>query len=183
MFIGKAISVVLIALSLPASCQNTRAGRDETTPSGFAVPRYLTLRFGEINARAGPSEDHAKLWTYHAQGMPVQVIAETKDWRRICDPEGGISWVAARMLEGGDAAVIRMKPGPLPVHRDPSPTSAMVASLPPRAVAVMDECKAGWCKIRVGKAKGWAPAAELWGTNPAPQCAGLAAPVVAEPAP
>ncbi len=179
MFIGKAITAVLLALTLPAACQSTRAGRDETTPSGFAVPRYLTLRFGEINARAGPSEDHAKLWTYHAKGMPVQVIAETRDWRRICDPEGGISWVAARMLEGGDPAVIRMKPGVLPLHREASERAAIVASLPPRGVAVMEECQGGWCRLNVGKAKGWAPAAELWGTDPAPQCAGLAAPAVA----
>ena len=179
MIFGKALMGVFLALSLPAACQQNRAGKDDTTPSGFAVPRYLVLRFGEINARAGPSEDHGKLWTYHAKGMPVQVIAETRDWRRICDPEGGVSWVAARMLEGGDGAVIRMKPQPLPLHKSASDRTPVTGTLPVRAVAVLEECQAGWCRISAGRARGWAPAAELWGTDPAPQCTGLPAATVA----
>ena len=175
MFKGKTLASLVAALALVGGCGGERAGRDVSTPSGFAVPRYLMLRFGEINARAGPSEDHARLWTYHAKGMPVQVIAETKEWRRICDPEGGISWVASRMLEGGDG-VIRIKPGTLPLRRSASPASGVVASLAPRGLAHLDRCENGWCRVKVGRAVGWAPMTELWGADPAVQCAGLPAP-------
>ena len=49
------------------------------------MPRYVSLKFGEVNGRQGPSEDDKLLWTYHAKGLPVQIIAETAEWRRIID--------------------------------------------------------------------------------------------------
>ena len=60
--------------------------KDHPTPSGLPVPRYVSLKFDSVNARAGPSDDHRLLWVFHARGLPVQVIAETEDWRRVCDP-------------------------------------------------------------------------------------------------
>ncbi len=179
MFHNRAIWPLIAALALLGGCGGERSGRDATTPSGFTVPRYLVLRFGQINARAGPGEDYEKRGAYTAKGMPVQVIAETKEWRRICDPAGEVSWVAARMLEGGDA-VIRIKPGALPIHRSANPASGVVATLPVRGLAHLDKCdKSGWCRIKVGGARGWAPMSEIWGADPKPQCDGLPAPVAA----
>lgn len=158
-----------------SGCDGERAQRDATTPSGFAVPRYLVLRFNEINGRAGPSEDHRILWTYHAKGLPVQVIAETQDWRRICDPEGGISWVRSRMLEGG-RAVMRTGDTPVSVRRRPDAAAAEVAVLPPKGVAKLDRCEKGWCQVRVGKTHGWTPEDQVWGTGEGMQCEGLPTP-------
>ncbi|HWT52310.1 MAG TPA: SH3 domain-containing protein, partial [Caulobacter sp.] len=70
------------------------------TPSGLDVPRYVSLKYAEVNARNGPDEAHQLLWIYHAKGLPVQVVAETREWRRICDPEGGLAWVHKRTTDG-----------------------------------------------------------------------------------
>ena len=47
---------------------------DRPTPSGLPVPRYVSLKFDTVNARAGPGDDHRLLWVYHARGLPVQVV-------------------------------------------------------------------------------------------------------------
>lgn len=164
----RALSVILLA-ALASGCDAGRGGRDPTTPSGFEVPRYVSLRYDTVNARSGPSEEHRTLWVYHAKGLPVQIVAETEQWRRICDPEGALSWVHMRLIDGG-RTVIRTAPDAVVVRRAPNATSSQIATLAARVVAPLDDCKDGWCAIEIGKTRGWIPASEVWGADPAPQC-------------
>jgi SH3-like domain-containing protein len=161
-------------IALTAACAACgRAGADDNkdhpTPSGLPVPRYVSLKFDNVNARSGPSDDHRLLWVFHAKGLPVQVIAETEDWRRICDPDGQVSWVHRRTTDGR-RMVMRTQKGPATIVSSPNANASVVAYLAPRALAAMDRCKNGWCRIKVGSISGWAPATALWGTVDAPQC-------------
>jgi SH3-like domain-containing protein len=66
---------------------------------------------------------------------------------------------------------MRLKPEPLAMHSGANAESRIKAYLSPRALAELDRCnKEGWCKLKTGRADGWAPAAEVWGTDEAPQC-------------
>ena len=63
------------------------------TPTGLEVPRWVTLKSSQVRARRGPGLDYQILWEYRAAGLPVQVIAETREWRKICDPDGSVAWI------------------------------------------------------------------------------------------
>jgi SH3-like domain-containing protein len=154
-------------LALPALAQV--ASKPRITPSGLPVPRYVALKFDPVNARAGPGDDHRLLWVFHARGLPVQVTAETDEWRRICDPDGGLSWVHKRTTDG-QRTVMRVQPGPAPIRVGPRETAAVAAYLAPRALASLDRCDNGWCKLRVNRVSGWALASDLWGVADTPQC-------------
>ena len=143
--------------------------KQRATPSGLPVPRYVSLKFDPVNARSGPGDDHRLLWVFHARGLPVQVVAETDEWRRICDPDGGLSWVHKRTTDGR-RGVMRVQPGPTAIRAQPRESAAVVAYLAPRATAELDRCDKDWCRLRAGRVSGWAPAAELWGVAEAPQC-------------
>ena len=142
---------------------------ERPTPSGLPVPRYVSLKFDKVNARAGPGDDHRLLWIYRVRGLPVQVVAETAEWRRICDPDGELAWVHKRTTDGR-RTTINMTVQPQPLYRRPKETSRIVAYLKPKAMAALVRCDKGWCKIRADAATGWAPAGELWGTAEAVQC-------------
>jgi SH3-like domain-containing protein len=143
---------------------------ERTTPSGLPVPRYVSLKFDVVNARSAPGDDSRLLWVYRAKGLPVQVVAETPEWRRICDPERGLAWVHRRTTDGR-RTVMRLKPEPLAMHSSANAQSRIKAYLSPRALAELERCdKDGWCKLKAGRADGWAPAAEVWGADEAPQC-------------
>ncbi len=173
MFSNKAAPAFALTLAAlcAAACERGGEERVQSNPSGFKVPRYVSLGSNEINGRAGPSEDHPILWTYTAKGLPVQVVAENEDWRRICDPEGGLSWVKRSLIDG-ERRVMRLKTERLAVRRRPANDAPAVAYLNPRAVAALDHCDKGWCRITVGEEEGWTPESEVWGTAPAPQCRG-----------
>jgi SH3-like domain-containing protein len=163
----------LVVLAL-APLHSLAAGRGEkperVTPSGLPVPRWVVLKFDNVNARSAPGDESRMLWVYHAKGLPVQVVAETAEWRRICDPERGMAWVHRRTTDGRRAAM-RLKAEPLPIHAAANAESRIKAYLAPRALAELDRCdKAGWCRLKAGHTDGWVPAAEVWGTTEEPQC-------------
>lgn len=144
------------------------ADASRPTPSGLPVPRYVVLKFGEVNARAGPGDDHRLMWVYKARGLPVQVVAETREWRRVCDPRGGLAWVHSRTIDG-KRNVLGASP-PAAIRSRPKGDGRVVAHLRPDALAALDRCKDGWCKIKVEKVSGWVPARSVWGATEAPQC-------------
>jgi SH3-like domain-containing protein len=163
-----AFKLVLVALGLTlAGAAWAQAPR--TTPSGLPVPRYVSLKYSPVNARVGPDEEHRLLWTYKAKGLPVQVIAETREWRRICDPEGGVAWVHKRTTDGRRTAM-RVQATPLPLRAQPKAGARISAYLAGRATANLDKCEKGWCRLKADGAAGWAPETEIWGVAPAPQC-------------
>lgn len=142
---------------------------DRQTPSGLPVPRYVSLKYDTTNARAGPGDDTRLLFVFRVKGLPVQVVAETREWRRVCDPDGGLSWVHKRLTDGRRTA-LGLSPEPLAMHKHPMADAQVVAYLKPRALAGLERCDKDWCEIEVGKVKGWVPAKAVWGTQTQALC-------------
>ena len=109
------------------------------------------------------------LWVYRAKGLPVQVVAETREWRRICDPEGGLAWVHKRTTDGRRTAM-RIQPKPLALLANPKEGSKINAWLRGRSTAGLDKCDKGWCRLKAEGASGWVRESEIWGAAPQAQC-------------
>jgi SH3-like domain-containing protein len=166
------IRALLAAAALGAGlgAGSAQAAQERPTPSGLPVPRYVSLKFDKVNARSGPGDDHRLLWIYRVRGLPVQVVAETAEWRRICDPEGQLVWVHKRTTDGRRTAM-NMQGAPAALRRRPKDASRVVAYLSPRAMASLVRCdEHQWCKVRADDVSGWVKAGELWGTSEAIQC-------------
>jgi SH3-like domain-containing protein len=155
--------LALFVLSAPV----VLAAKPATT--AMAQLRYAALKAAPVNARGGPGEDYKALWTFQAKGVPVQIVEESGDWRRVCDPEGGLAWVRARALDSRPR-VMRVQRSDLPLRRTPSMEAKVVAVLAAHATAELLTCKAGWCRITVDHATGWVRAGEVWGAEDRAQC-------------
>lgn len=158
-------ATLMIGLSAGAA----QAAADRPTPSGLPVPRYVSLKFDKVNARSGPGDDHRLLWVYRVRGLPVQVVAETAEWRRICDPEGELVWVHKRTTDGR-RMVMNTHADPAPLRRRPKLDARVAAYLNGRALATLVRCEDDWCRVRAGDVTGWVPQGELWGASEAVQC-------------
>ena len=146
-------AVVFLALMLAGPALAAQP-QERQTPSGMPVPRYVSLKFDKVNARAGPGDDHKLLFVYRVKGLPLQVIAETSEWRRVCDPEGTLAWVHKRVTDGR-RTTINMSAQPvamLLVMAQPWPKSTSLAAA--GATPSPSLAKAGTTKARpVRKAK------------------------------
>jgi SH3-like domain-containing protein len=161
-------AAILCAIAALAGAARARAP-DRPTPSGFPVPRWVSLKFGQVNARSGPGDDYPTVWTYEVRRLPVLVVEETREWRKICDPDGQTAWVHKRTVDGA-RTVFRAADAPLPLAARPEAKAPLRAVLQARSLADLDRCEDGWCRIHVDGVRGWAPAEALWGTGKTRRC-------------
>jgi SH3-like domain-containing protein len=145
------------------------AGVRGKSVSGFCVPRYVSLKRGQVFARKGPGKDYPIVFVYRVQGLPVQIVAETSEWRRICDPDGGAAWVHRTMIDGR-RSVMAVGQGPVPMMKAPKAQAPVAGLLNVRALASLGRCQGDWCKVKAGDVSGWADASRLWGLAVARQC-------------
>lgn len=167
--IGRSLIVALCLCAAPWYAQAADAPAKRQTPSGLDVPRYVTLKFAKVNARAGPGDDHRLLWVYRMRDLPLQVVAETAEWRRVCDPDGALAWVHKRTVDGRRTA-LNKSAKPVALRRSPKPEAAVAAYLQVNAMASLVRCRNGWCRVKADGESGWAPEGSLWGTSDKLQC-------------
>lgn len=139
------------------------------TPSGQPVPRWLSLKSSEVRARYGPGLDYRILWEYRVSGLPVQVVAETREWRKICDADGSVAWVH-RSVVSSRRHVMNTSNVEIPIHARRSATSAVRARLSPRAQVSIGDCAEGWCQVRARRLNGWIQQSAVFGTQSRPLC-------------
>ncbi|MGH7016896.1 MAG: SH3 domain-containing protein [Caulobacteraceae bacterium] len=122
-----------------------------------------------MDGRRGPGKDYAPLYIYHVRGLPVQVVEETTDWRRICDPEGGVAWVHRSMLAARRTVMARQGAAAI-LHREPNAASPPTGRLASGALADVRSCTADWCEVLVDGRSGWTPQSSLWGAASVAVC-------------
>ena len=66
--------------------------------SGQIIPRFETLKFNEVRLRKGPSRDHPIDWVYKLKGLPLKIISEFDDWRKVEDFDGVNGWIHRSQL-------------------------------------------------------------------------------------
>jgi SH3-like domain-containing protein len=132
--------------------------------TGFPIPRYVSLRASEANARRGPSRSHRIDWVFTRRNMPVMVVAEHGHWRRVVDRDGAGGWMHYSLLSGERTAIVEVDM--LPLHARPDPTSAVRANAELGVTGHLSECIPDWCLMDVGGYRGWVDARAIWGVDP-----------------
>lgn len=136
--------------------------------SGKPVPRFETLRWAEVNGRVGPSLSYPIAWRYNRKGLPVLIVKESGEWRRVRDPAGDEVWVHGRMLEAGNTAMVIQAEV---MRAGPDPQAQAIAEIGRDVVVSLDECRETHCRVRAGDYRGWIARNQLWGIDTEPKAA------------
>jgi SH3-like domain-containing protein len=162
-----AFSVAATLLSSLASAQSA-SERKVGTVTGLPLPRFVSLKADEVNARVGPGSDYAIAWVFRRAGLPVEILAEFENWRQVRDSEGQTGWVASTLVSGRRSAVVApwVKERRLIQLSSSRSGSSMVAQMEPGAIVDIVECDGESCEVYAGKEKGWVPQKTLWGVYP-----------------
>ncbi|MBL4542785.1 MAG: hypothetical protein JKP97_13440 [Rhodobacteraceae bacterium] len=163
--IGAAAAIV-IGLGLAVAAQETPAPGTAPPARGpetnLPLPRFVSLKAGEANARRGPGMTHRVDWVFQRAGMPLMVTAEFGHWRRVQDHDGAGGWMHYALLSGARTVLTEE---PVTLRRAPRADAAAAAILEAGVIARLGECNPDWCELRVEGYRGWAPKTALWGVG------------------
>ncbi|WP_240794031.1 SH3 domain-containing protein [Pseudorhodobacter turbinis] len=138
-------------------------GRGAVT--NLPLPRYVSLKTNEGNARRGPGLTHRIDWVFSRAGMPLRVTAEYENWRRVEDAEGVGGWVHYALISGTRTALITEPL--LDLRATPRLDATVVLRAEAGVIARLQECRPDWCRLSIDGTSGWAMKTALWGVDPA----------------
>ncbi|MCB2112144.1 MAG: SH3 domain-containing protein [Parvularculaceae bacterium] len=159
----RAAAFALVFAYLSASGVTAQAGdiarRD--TPSGFPVPRFVSLKNAETNCRIGPSLQHPVRFVFKRAGAPMLIVAESVDnWRKLRDSEGDECW-AHKLTLKAQTHILAIDETRLLAR--PSPDAKLSGRIGPGVLARILKRREGWILVKAGAARGWVPASQVWG--------------------
>ena len=129
--------------------------------TNLPIPRYVSLKAKEANARRGPSLSHKIDWIYKRENIPLEIYAEYENWRRVRDFEGLGGWIHYTLLSG--IRYVLVKDELLEMRLLPSSDAQVIARVPQHNIATLDKCNLDWCRIVDDGYKGWVLKSGIWG--------------------
>ncbi|MCP4182079.1 MAG: hypothetical protein GY761_01990 [Hyphomicrobiales bacterium] len=152
--------------------------------SGLPLPRFVSLKSKRVNMRIGPGRDYQVRWLYIRKNLPMEIIQEFGNWRKVRDPNGVEGWILHSLLSGARVAIITpwdMSNNEKPERKSLLPTinmygsnsknAGIIAHLEAGSLAKIKYCQDDWCRLLVAIDKneqisGYVPQAMLWGVYP-----------------
>ncbi len=168
----RAIAVILwFAIPLSAGAQAKPESKPATKPgpvTGFDLPRYVSLKADEVNARVGPGPDYSISWVFRRAGLTVEVLNEFENWRQVRDSAGSTGWVASALISGRRTAIVApwLKSGQLHQLMSSRGGSTVVVQIETGAVVDIATCDSEFCKVYAASKVGYIAQTLLWGIYP-----------------
>jgi SH3-like domain-containing protein len=157
------IALALAVLTGLAGVAPRAQAADKGPVTNLPLPRFVSLKAAEGNARRGPDTSHRVDWVFTRRDQPLRVTAEFEHWRRVEDAEGQGGWMHYALLSGVRSVLVQ---GDMVQLRSRADGGATVTALLERGViAQLRECRRDWCMLQVAEASGWAEKRFLWGVT------------------
>jgi SH3-like domain-containing protein len=157
----------ILALVLALAATAAQAAGDVTVgaASGLPVPRFVSLKPDKVTVRGGPNRDHDIAFVFTRSGLPVEITAESDNWRRIRDWEGAEGWVYHSLLSGRRTALVatKQKDELVPLYNKADDQSGLAARLQAGVLASVKTCSGTWCHVFGAGFDGWIAQERLWG--------------------
>jgi SH3-like domain-containing protein len=150
------IPLALAALSLAA------AGSAQERPK---PPFWASISAGKARMRTGPARTYPASWLYQRADLPVRVVAEFKEWRKVQDPDGTEGWMLRSLTSSTRTAIVRAAQ-PVALHDRPTASSRLAWRAAPGVVGRISQCGGGWCRLDVKGQAGFVEVGALWGVEP-----------------
>lgn len=168
-------AALLIAFSVPpgiaaAAGDNPASATLTLGPSGLPLPRFVSLKSGKVNSRIGPGLGYAVDWLYLKPGLPMEVVQEFENWRRVRDQDGAEGWVNQSLLSGRRTGIAapwqRGKTAEIALLAEPNADARPLALLEPGVIGAIQACNGEWCEMTFEGHTGWLKQSLVWGAYP-----------------
>lgn len=158
---------VLLGAALAAGvAAGAWAGTDKAAGDG-KLPRFGSLRAEEVNLRTGPGRRYPVDWVFVRRNLPIEIIAEFDNWRKVRDWQGTEGWVHKSMLSSRRSIIVTG--GAQPMRRRAAPDAPPIAHVEERVLGRLLECENQWCRVEIRGIRGWMRRNQFWGAEGMPK--------------
>ncbi|MCR5224768.1 MAG: hypothetical protein K6C34_01670 [Alphaproteobacteria bacterium] len=127
----------------------------------YASP-FVSLKSSEVNMRVGPGTEYPVSWVFLMPDLPMILVAEFNQWRKVRYVDGTEGWVHQNMLSRKNTAIVINDSALLYKYASKSQPIARVEKNVIVRILKKDN---GWIKVETHKIKGWMKKEDLWGVN------------------
>ena len=139
--------------------------------TGLPVPRFVSLKSQRVNMRIGPGKQFKVVWLYLKKGLPMEIIQEYDNWRKVRDPEGNEGWILHSLLSGKRTIIVNpgesdKAAGIVEMHNDVSAEAEVIARVEPGVVMEVKACQDQQCLVSAEGTTGYMAKKFIWGVYP-----------------
>ena len=122
---------------------------------------FLTLKYNRVKVRQGPSFEYPVKFIYKKKYLPIKIIDNKDNFRKITDLKNNNGWIHVSQLSKKKSAINIHNLSI--VFKKPNIYSQPMAKLEKGKIVIVKKCKEDWCKIITNDYKGWIFKNYLWG--------------------
>ena len=131
--------------------------------SNITYSEVRSLKNTKVNVRLGPSKNYPIKFVYEQKYLPVVIIDEHYNWRKVKDYDNDTGWIHISQLSK-IITTVTTKDNQV-VYSSPSIYSKPKAKLEIYQVLTIKKCNLKWCEIKNAKINGWIKKEYLWAIN------------------
>jgi SH3-like domain-containing protein len=122
---------------------------------------FLTLKYNRVKVRQGPSFEYPVKFIYKKKYLPIKIIDNKDNFRKITDLKNNNGWIHISQLSKKKSAINIHNLSI--IFKKPNIYSQPMAKLEKGKIVIVKKCKEDWCKIITNGYKGWIFKNYLWG--------------------
>jgi SH3-like domain-containing protein len=123
---------------------------------------FASLKSTKVNLRVGPGKEYPIIWVFMKSNLPIMLLAEFKEWKKIKFLDETEGWVHQNMISRKNTAIVT---APYAVLYRYESDSQPMAKVEKNAIVKILKKDKDWIKIELNKIKGWMKKQDLWGID------------------
>jgi|TARA_B110001452_G_C15210199_1_gene419774 SH3-like domain-containing protein len=121
---------------------------------------FLSLKYNKVNVRYGPGKTYPVKYVYKKKNLPVKIIDEKENWRRIIDHQYNSGWIQLSQLKSSNSFIILEDKI---LFKKSTLFSKPILKLKKGRLLLIKNCKKEWCKVETDNYSGWIKNTNIWG--------------------
>ena len=121
---------------------------------------FLMLKNNKVNVRYGPSFDYPIKFIYKKNKLPLQIIDQKENFRKILDHKKNSGWIHISQLRKSKSLIATSKKI---LFKKPTKFSKPIAKIEKGRLLIVRKCIKSWCNIETEEFSGWVDKNNIWG--------------------
>lgn len=127
-----------------------------------ATDLFVSLKSSEVNMRVGPGKEYPIAWVFMRANLPMILMAEFDQWRKVKFIDGTVGWVHKNMISRKSSAIVTENYAIMYKHAS---KKHPIAKIEKGVVVRILKRDGDFVKADINNQKGWIEKKFLWGIN------------------